>query len=53
MQYRGFIQFALLLLASGCLVFGLSITLFVLVVCSLMIEFTAWSKVLEPQHSSV
>jgi len=47
MQYRGFIQFALLLLASGCLIFGLIATMATLIVCVIAIECIVWTRVLE------
>ncbi len=52
MQYRGFMQFALLLLASGCFIFGLLTTFATLVVCAFAIEILVWSHVLEQNDNN-
>ena len=52
MQYRGFIQFALLILVAGCYVLGMMTTIVLLLVFALAVEIIAWSKLLE-QESDV
>lgn len=53
MQYRGFIHFALLLLASGCFVFSLFTTLVSLLIFSLALELLCWGRIFGAGHEAV
>jgi len=53
MQNRGFIQFLLLLLASGCLAFDMTLTLTLLLICVGLVEIVAWTHILDNQENDL
>lgn len=51
MQYRGFIQFALLLLASACFALGMVTTVISLMVFAIGVELIVWTNVLQQKET--